>query len=86
LAAIKFGEIAGNCLDKCFANLKFGDSHDHIESYDGYAYLHFSLVATRSQKMETYEVDSCVHGHHVCRLYSHCRDKEYDLLGHWLLL
>jgi len=27
----------------------------------------FSLVAARLQKMETYEVDSCVHGHHVFR-------------------
>ena len=25
----------------------------------------FSLVAARSQEMETYEVDSCVHGHRV---------------------
>jgi len=32
-----------------------------------YAYSHFSLVAARSQKMETYEVDSCVCGHHVFR-------------------
>ena len=34
LAAIKFGEMARNCLDKCLANLKFGNSHDQIESYD----------------------------------------------------
>jgi len=30
-----------------------------------YAYSHFSLVAARSQKTETYEVDSCIRGHHV---------------------
>ena len=34
LAAIKFGEMARNCLDQYLANLKFGDSHDQIESYD----------------------------------------------------
>ena len=36
LAAIKFGEIAGNRLDKYLANLKFGNSHDQdqIEIYD----------------------------------------------------
>ena len=70
LAAIKFREIARNCLDKYLVNLKLGNSHDQIESYDvitrtEYAYSHFSLVTARSQKMETYEVDSCVHGHHV---------------------
>jgi len=57
LAAIKFGEMARNCLDKYLANLKFGDSHDQIESYDvimrttlcvyvfTYSHLYFSLVA-----------------------------------------
>jgi len=53
-------------------NIKFGDSQDQIESYDVvdhaclayymYVYSHFSLVAARSQKMETYKVDSCVYG------------------------
>ena len=76
LAAIKFGEMARNCLDKYLANLKFSDSHDQIESYDGNHAHHvgvyvFTLVLqssrcrARLQKMETYEVDSCVHGHHV---------------------
>jgi len=70
--AIKFGEMARNCLNKYWANLKFGDSHNETESYDiitciAYAYSHFSLVAARLQKMEVYEVDSCVHGHHVFR-------------------
>ena len=32
-----------------------------------YAYSCFSLVTARSQKMETYEVNSCVHGHHIFR-------------------
>jgi len=31
---IKFGEMARNCLDKYLVNLKFGDSHSQIESYD----------------------------------------------------
>ena len=31
---IKFGEKARNCLDKYLVNLKFGDSHSQIESYD----------------------------------------------------
>jgi len=43
-----------------------------IESYDiitraTYTCSHISLVAARLQKMETYEVDSCVHGHRVFR-------------------
>ena len=41
------------------------DSNIQIESYDvitcaTYAYSHFSLVTARSQRIETYEVDSCV--------------------------
>jgi len=60
-----------NHLDKYLANLKFGNLHNQIENYDvitrtAYAYSHFSLTA-RSQKMETYEVDRCVHGHHAFR-------------------
>jgi len=59
-----------------FDKFEIGYLHDQIESYDiiectTYTYLHFSLVAARSQKMETYEVESCVHGHHVRRPYSH---------------
>ena len=34
LAAIKYGKMARNCLYKCLVNLKFGNSHDQIESYD----------------------------------------------------
>jgi len=34
LAAIKFGEMARNCLDKYLVNLNFGDLHSQIESYD----------------------------------------------------
>jgi len=54
LASIKFGEMARNCLDKYLANLKFGDSHNQIESYDVimrttyaymYSHLYFSLDA-----------------------------------------
>jgi len=64
------GHEIWNHLDKYLVNLKFGDLQDQIENYDiithaTYAYSHFSLVAARLQKMETYEVDSCVHGHNV---------------------
>jgi len=34
LAAIKLGKMARNRLDKYLAKLKFGDSHDQIETYD----------------------------------------------------
>ena len=44
-------------------NLKFSDSDIIMRAK--YAYSHFSLVAARLQKIETYEVDSWVHGHHV---------------------
>ena len=49
LAAIKFGEMARNRLEK--VNLKFGNSHEQIESYDvimraTYAYSHFSGTKT----------------------------------------
>ena len=44
-------------------NLKFSDSD--VITHVAYMYSHFSLVAARSQKIETYEVDSCVRGHHV---------------------
>ena len=72
LAANKFGKMARNCLNKYLVILKFGDLHNQIESYDVitrdvYAYSHFGLVTARSQEMETYEVDSCVCGHHVYR-------------------
>ena len=65
MAAIKFGEIARNCFDKYLVNLKFGNSD--VIMHATYAYSHFSLVAARSQKMEMYEADSCVFGHHVFR-------------------
>ena len=53
-----------------FDEFKIGYSPDQIERHDiiectAYTYSHFSLVAARSQKMEMYEVGSCVHGHHV---------------------
>ena len=42
------------------------DVVDHARLvYYMYVYSHFSLVTARSQTMETYEVDSCVYGHHV---------------------
>ena len=44
-------------------NLKFSDSDVIMRAK--YAYSHFSLVAARLQKIETYEVDSCIRGHHV---------------------
>ena len=44
-------------------NLKFSDSDIIMRAK--YAYSHFSLVAARLQKIETYEVDSCIRGHHV---------------------
>ena len=67
-----------------FANLKFGDLHDQIESYDiimsaAYVYSHFSLVAAGLQKMETYEVDNCVHSHHLCLPYSRCKRFEVSI-------
>ena len=53
-----------------FDEFKIGYSHDQVEGYDiiectAYTYSHFCLVAARSQKMETYKVESCVRGHHV---------------------
>ena len=67
--------MARKCLDKYLLNLKFGDSHDQIESYGiimhttcVYVFtlvLQSSCYHARLQKMETYEVDRCVHGHHV---------------------
>ena len=32
LAGITFGKMARNCLDKILVNLKFGDSHNQIET------------------------------------------------------
>ena len=53
LAAIKFSKMARNCLDNYLANLKFGDSHDQIESSTYHTnclcVLTLSLVATRLQ-------------------------------------
>jgi len=46
---------------------RFTQSNRNVITHAAYAYSHFSLVAARSQKMETYKVDSCVRGHHVFR-------------------
>ena len=77
LAAIKFGEMARNCSDKYLANLKFGDLHNQIESYDitcaAYAHSHFSpwITCTRlyypcsCQIAEDGDIWGCIHGHLV---------------------
>ena len=67
-----------------FDEFKIGYSPDQIERHDiiectAYTYSHFSLVAARSQKMEMYEVESCVHGHHVRQPYSHCKRFEVSI-------
>ena len=69
LEAIKFGEMARNCSGNYLANFKlwqFTRPNDVI-THAVNANSHFSLDAARSQKMEMYEVDSCVRGHHVFR-------------------
>ena len=58
LAGITFGEMARNHLDKNLVNLNLAI---HTIKYKRYC------VCCVSQKMETYEVDSCVRGHHVFR-------------------
>ena len=72
LAAIKFGEMARNCSDKYLANLKFGDLHNQIESYDitcaAYEYSHFSPWITCTRTILSMFMPDCRRWRHM-RLY-----------------
>jgi len=55
LAAIKFGEMARNHLDKYLANLKFGDSHDQIEVIMTYVPCEHSVFTLQSNHCQIAE-------------------------------